>query len=141
MSEEDPLQSPDHGDARSVADLMLKSPKTLTGDATVQEVRAVLANPRVQLVLLADGRTFRGAVTEIPEDADPQAAALQFAQAEPELIAPGESAAVAFSRARQNPERRLIVIDEPETLLGLVCLNRAGTGFCGATRPTSVSAF
>jgi hypothetical protein len=126
------LQTPDILDDRSVADLMLTNPKTAAGDATVQQVRELLANPRVQLVLLADGRTFRGAVTEIPDDADPQGAALQFAQPEPELITAGESAAVAFARARQNPYRRLIVVDEHDTLLGLVCLNRAQTGFCGA---------
>ena len=58
-------------DRRVVADLMLRNPKTLPGDARVADVRAVLDNPRVQLVLLADGQRFRA--RSPPADADPEA--------------------------------------------------------------------
>jgi hypothetical protein len=112
---------------------------SVAGDATVREVGELLANPRVQLVLLADDGVFRGAVTEIPADAGPQGAARHFAQPEPELIGPDEPAAVAFSRASESPFRRLVVVDDRHALLGLVCLNRASTGFCGASQPTAVS--
>jgi hypothetical protein len=52
---------PARGEGQVVADLMLRDPKTLPGDASVSEVRAVLDNPRVQLVLLTGGTAFRGA--------------------------------------------------------------------------------
>jgi CBS domain-containing protein len=114
------------------ADLMLRNPKTVPGDATVAEVRAVLSNPRVQLVLLADGTTFRGAITELPSDAEPGGFALEFAVPSPDTIAPDEPAATAFARAAANPNRRVVVLDEHGALLGLLCLNSTRTRFCGA---------
>ena len=120
-------------DRRVVADLMLRNPKTLPGDARVADVRAVLDNPRVQLVLLADGERFRGAVTEFPADADPEAAALAFAERSPVTIGPTESADAAFAAATASPHRRAIVLDDRGNLLGLLCLNETLTRFCGAS--------
>jgi hypothetical protein len=120
---------------QTVADLMLRTPKTLPAEASVADVRVLLDSPRVQMVLLADGRRFRGAITELPEEADPDAAALPFAEPKPEALSPSDSAETAYDRAARNPHRRIIVLDEDETLLGLLCLNRGGTGFCGASRP------
>ena len=123
---------PAWGEGAVVADLMLRDPKTVPGDATVAEVRQVLGNPRVQLVLLADGPVFRGAITELPSDAEPEGVALDFAVPSPDTIAPDEPAATAFARAAANPDRRVIVLDEHGTLLGLLCLNSTRTRFCGA---------
>jgi len=95
----------------------------------------LLESPRVQMVLLVDGRRFRGAITELPNGADPDAAALPFAERKPETLSPGDSAETAYARAARNPYRRIIVLDEDETLVGLLCLNLGGTGFCGAPRP------
>ena len=120
-------------DRRVIADLMLRNPKRLPGDASVADVRAVLDNPRVQLVLLADGQRFRGAVTELPADADPEAAALDFAERSPITIGPTESAEAAFAAAAASPHRRAIVLDDRGNLLGLLCLNETLTRFCGAT--------
>jgi CBS domain-containing protein len=114
----------------SAADLMLRNPKTLAGDASVAEVRDQLANPKVQMVLLADGQVFRGAITELPADAVPTDAALDYADAEPETITPDGSADDAFERASASPHRRVIVLDGDDRLLGLLCLNAARTGFC-----------
>ena len=76
MSSAEPIWT----DRRVVADLMLRNPKTLPGDASVADVQSVLDNPRVQLVLLADGDRFRGAVSELPAGSDPDASALDFAE-------------------------------------------------------------
>ena len=118
------------GNARVASDLMLGAPKTLRGDASVEEVRAVLANPKVQMVLLADGQTFRGAVTAIPAEAGAAEPALAYADPQPETIAPDASAATAFERAMASPHRRVIVLDGDQNLLGLLCLNAKRTGFC-----------
>ena len=48
----------------------------------------LLESPRVQMVLLVDGRRFRGAITELPNGADPDAAALPFAERKPETLSP-----------------------------------------------------
>ena len=114
----------------SVADLMLRNPKTLAGDASVDEVRSQLANPKVQMVLLADGQAFRGAVTAIPDDAAPADLALAYAVNEPETLPPDASADEAFERAAASPHRRVIVLDGDDNLLGLLCLNQSRTGFC-----------
>ena len=115
------------------ADLMLREPKTLTADASVAEVREQLANPRVQMVLLADGRVFKGAVTELPADAEPDARALDHADTDPEVISPHASADEAFERAAASPNRRVVVLDDDRNLLGLLCLNRDRSGFCGSS--------
>jgi CBS domain-containing protein len=115
------------------ADLMLREPKTLSADASVAEVREQLANRRVQMVLLADGRAFKGAVTRIPADAAPGARALEHADTDPEVISPHASADEAFERAAASPNRRVIVLDDDRNLLGLLCLNRDRSGFCGSS--------
>lgn len=115
------------------SDLMLREPKRLTADASVAEVRDQLANPRVQMVLLADGRAFRGAVTQIPADAASDDRALDHADTEPEVISPHASADEAFERAAASPTRRVIVLDDDRNLLGLLCLNRDRSGFCGSS--------
>jgi CBS domain-containing protein len=114
----------------SVADLMLRKPKTLGGDASVAEVREQLTNPKVQLVLLADGPVFRGAVTSLPAEAEPNEAALAYVERNPETIPPDASDDEAFARAAASPNRRVIVLDDDRNLLGLLCLNQARTGFC-----------
>jgi CBS domain-containing protein len=114
----------------SAADLMLRNPKTLAGDASVAEVREQLADPKVQMVLLADGQAFRGAVTALPADAAPSDLALDYADDAPETIPPDASADEAFERAGASPHRRVIVLDGDDTLLGLLCLKADRTGFC-----------
>jgi hypothetical protein len=81
--------------------------------------------------LLADGRRFRGAIAEIPADADDGAPAATCTEPAPATIGPGEPAADGFERAKENPQRRVVVVDEDENLLGLLCLKASLTGFCG----------
>jgi hypothetical protein len=116
--------------AQVAADLMLRDPKALSGDATVAAVGSVLANPKVQMVLLADGSVFRGAVTSLPADAPADAPALDYADPSPDTIHPDEPATVAFDRANASPHRRVIVLGDDGALLGLLCLNARRTGFC-----------
>jgi CBS domain-containing protein len=113
------------------ADLMLPDPKTLGADASVAEVRDLLANPKVQLVLLTDGREFKGAVTDVPPDAAPGDRALAYIDPGAETISPFASADEAFERTAAAPNRRVIVLDDDRNLLGLLCLNQGRTGFCG----------
>lgn len=116
---------------RVVADVMLREPKTLPADATVGQVRELLERPSVQMVLLADGDLFSGAVTELPSDAPDGEPAVDFADPSPVSLGPDESAAAAFELAARLPHRRVVVLDEERHLLGLLCLNQARTKFCG----------
>ena len=113
------------------ADLMVVDPKTLGADASVAEVRDLLANPKVQMVLLIDGRAFKGAVTHVPPDAALGDRAIAYVDPRAETISPFASADEAFERAAASPNRRVIVLDDDQNLLGLLCLNPSRTGFCG----------
>jgi CBS domain-containing protein len=114
----------------ATADLMLRDPKTLSVEASVGEARELLANPKVQMVLLADGQAFKGAVTHIPAEASARDRAVNYVDPDAEVISPQASDDEAFERAAANPTRRLIVLDEADNLLGLLCLNKNRTGFC-----------
>jgi len=114
----------------TVADVMLATPKTLSTQTTVAEARSQLANSHVQMLLLTDGALYRGAVTSIPDDADPSALALRYIDPDAETIAPTDPAEAAYERSSHSPYRRVIVLDSEGVLRGLVCLNPSRTGFC-----------
>jgi len=120
-------------DGLVVADVMLREPRTLPGDARVHEVRAQLANPKMQMVLLADHRRFVGAITAIPSNAPDQDPAVAYADPNPETISADAPSGVAFEQAFASPHRRVIVLDDAGALLGLLCLNASRTRFCQTT--------
>ena len=126
-------------DSPTTADVMLRRPRTLPDDASVGEVRELLANPSVQLVLLTSGSRFRGAVAAIPDSARPDEPALGFAEPNPATLSPDDPASVAFARTVADPYRRVVVLDENDELVGLVCLDVTRTRFCGidASKPAS----
>jgi CBS domain-containing protein len=126
------MESRSGGGGQVVKDLMLTNPKTLPVDAPVSEVRAILQNPSVQMVLLTDGQTFAGAITNLPPDAPPKRLALEFADPEPDTIGPDEPASTALARTAANPHRRVVVVGDDASLLGLLCLDASRTRFCGA---------
>jgi CBS domain-containing protein len=114
----------------TVADVMLVTPKTSPADISVSVARVALADRHVQMVLLTEGRVFRGAVTEIPEGADPDSPAIAYADAAAETIAATEPAEAAYERTRRNPHRRVVVLGPDRELVGLLCLDRTLTKFC-----------
>jgi CBS domain len=118
-------------DGLTVADVMLRHPKTLPSSASVREVRALLERPSVQMVLLADEGVFAGAVTELPAHAPADEPALPFADPSPTSLRPGDEAATAFSVTAALPHRRAVVLGETNALVGLVCLDETRTRFCG----------
>jgi len=69
----------------------------------------------------------------VPPEAPPGQRALDYADPEPGTIGADEPASTAFARTAANPHRRLVVVDDDATLLGLLCLNAARTRFCGAS--------
>jgi CBS-domain-containing membrane protein len=118
----------------TAGDVMLPTPKTLRPDVSVQRAREALADEHVQMLLIADGTEFRGAITAIPDDADPLEPALRHVDQAAETTGPTEPAEAAFEQAKKNPYRRVVVLDQNRTLLGLICLNKTLTGFCTASK-------
>lgn len=115
----------------TVADVMLRAPRTLAPGATVADARAAFANPRERLVLVADGPRFLGTVlreqvADGPGDAgldglyDPGAG----------RVGPDEPVSRALAALDAADADRLPVVREDGTLVGLVCLNRRHGHFC-----------
>ena len=116
----------------TIADVMLRRPKTLAADATVADARRMRENKSVPLLLLVDDRRFIAAVSQIPEHADPDESLLSFAEDAPPTTTEADlPVSVALERLDYRPGGRLIVLDEDKTLVGLVCLTSTGRDFCG----------
>jgi CBS-domain-containing membrane protein len=116
-----------------VRDVMVRRPKTLPAQATVAELRAHFENPRVRTALLADGGRFAGAVApeELPADAPGSEPARAHARSDLPTVGPDATMADAVALLDSRGDNRLIVLDEDgETIAGLLCLDKPGTGFC-----------
>ncbi|NHA69785.1 CBS domain-containing protein [Phycicoccus flavus] len=116
---------------RTVADVMLSTPKTHGPDATAGDLRALFRDDHVHVALVVDaGRLLavvdRDDVCTAPDDT-PAAACGAGAE---RSVTPGEDVEVLRRRMREQGSRRYAVVDEDGMLLGLLCLKRSGRGFC-----------
>ena len=114
----------------TVADVMLRKPKTLPADVTVADARSAFENQSVQMLLLVDGDRFRGAVTAIPADAGPNEPVVDFVDLSAPVVSEDMSVSDALARLEHRRSGRLVVLDGEE-LVGLVCLAKDGVTFCG----------
>jgi CBS domain-containing protein len=115
----------------TVSEVMLRTPKTLPADVTVAEARAALERASVKMLLLVDGSRFRGAVTEIPDEAVPERRAIEFVDDSAPTVAESTPVSQALEQLDERSSGRLVVLDGDE-LVGLVCLARDGVTFCGS---------
>ncbi|HEY0952080.1 CBS domain-containing protein [Nocardioides sp.] len=116
---------------RTVADVMLRQPKTLPVTASVAEARAALYDDHVHVVLLVDDGILAGAVDRTDLTGAPDSApALEHAVLDGRTVVPTAAAEEARQLLLATGRRRLAVMDEDGTLLGLLCLKRRRTGFC-----------
>jgi len=117
----------------TVGEVMMPEPKTHPADALVGDVRRAFEKPSVRTVLLADGGVFRGAIErdDLPEDAREDEPAAQYADTQPVTATPAMPISEAIKLLDDQPEPRLIVLDEDgATLRGLLCFNRSSSEFC-----------
>ena len=112
---------------------MVRRPKTLPAEATVADARKALEYERVKLLLLVDGDRFVATVSAVPSGAEPHEPAMTYADADPPMVAGDASVGRALELLEHRPNGRLVVVDDEQTLLGLVCLTSDGTEFCGVT--------
>ncbi len=112
----------------TVRDVMLAEARTIPPDTPVEDVRETFANPRVKLLLVADGERFLGTLTP---GAVPAAGTIaQGVDTETPTLAPDDG----IERALELLERtsRVPVVDAGGRLHGLVCLNRGKSAFCAS---------
>ena len=115
-----------------VRDVMLRRPKTMPAEASVEEARAALANDHVHLVLLTDGSTLVGTLarTDLPPGAPGSGPALPWSTLRDRTVPATAPADAVPAILAARGLRRLAVVDDDGTLLGLICLKRRRTGFC-----------
>jgi predicted transcriptional regulator len=121
-----------------VRDVMVRRPKTLPAQATVAELRAHFDNPRVRTALLADGGRFAGAIApeELPADAAGADPARAHARTDQPTVGPDATMEDAMALLARWGDNRLLVLEpDGETIAGLLCLDKPGTGFCTDRRP------
>lgn len=117
---------------RCAADLAVRHPKTLAADATIGVVREQLADDHVHLVLLTEGGRLVGTMTREDlwpalDDSEP---ARRHARLEGRTVPPTRPASWVLDDLRERQARRVAVVAADGTLVGLVCLNRRGSGVC-----------
>ena len=117
-----------------VRDVMVHRPKTLPSDATVADLRAMFANPRMQCALLADGGRFVAAIApaELPEAAGAGEPARAYARADIPTLGPDAPMTEAIALLEERDDFRLVVLEAGE-LAGLLCLDHRRTTFCTFT--------
>ena len=117
----------------TAADLALREPTLLHPDATVDDVRRLLARPKVHLALLVDdaGVLVAAVDTEdLPADARGDAPSAALGVPPARTVPPGLDGDEVRRRLRAQGVRRAAVVDDGGRLVGLVCLKRHGRGFC-----------
>lgn len=120
------------GTGALVRDVMLRRPKTMPAETSVEEARAALANDHVHLVLLTDGSTLVGTLarTDLPPGGPGSGPALPWSTLRDRTVPATAPADAVPAILAARGLRRLAVVDDDGTLLGLICLKRRRTGFC-----------
>lgn len=112
----------------TVRDVMLAEARTIPPDTPVEDVRETFANPRVKLLLVAEGERFLGTLTP---DAVPAAGTIaDGVDTETATLSPDDGIARALELLEHTS--RVPVVDADGRLHGLVCLNRGRSAFCAS---------
>jgi CBS domain-containing protein len=113
----------------AVRDIMLREARSVGPDTPVADVRATFANPKVKLLLVADGERFLGTLGpgDLPAGDDGTIAAHVRGYAP--RVTPDEPVARALELVEATGLSRIPVVDG-ERLQGLVCFNREHAAFC-----------
>src|SRR4051812_29035874 len=112
----------------TVRDVMLAEARTIPANTPVEDVRETFANPRVKLLLVADGERFLGTLS--PGDVPAEGTIAAGVDTAVPTLRPDDG----IDRALELLERtsRVPVVGEDGRLHGLVCLNRGKSAFCAS---------
>jgi CBS domain-containing protein len=115
----------------AVRDVLLREARAVSPDTPVQQVRETFENPRVKLLLVADGDRFLGTIgpDDLP-DGDGTIAA--HVRGDAPRVAPDDAVQTALELVAQTGLVRIPVVDGDGRLEGLVCFNRARNAFCAS---------
>jgi len=114
------------------ADIMHRHLTTLPASTTIPELREYFAaSGSRRLALFVDGERYAGCLMrdDLPED---DGAALADHLSREPVARASEPAELARDKALAHPSRRAAIVDDAGALVGIVAINRARDGFCGA---------
>ena len=112
----------------AVRDVMLAEARTIPPDTPVEDVRETFANPRVKLLLVADGERFLGTLS--PDDVPAAGTIAAGVDTEVPTLRPADGVDRALELLEHTS--RVPVVDPEGRLHGLVCLNRGKSAFCAS---------
>ena len=117
---------------KTVGDVVVRLPKTLPAGTTVDQARACFADDHVHMLLLADSGRLLGTLvrTDLPDGVSGATLALTRARVWGRTVPADMSAEQARKLLLARGLRRLAVVDDDGTLVGLLCLKRRLAGFC-----------
>ena len=117
---------------KTVADVVVRLPKTLPIDASITQARGAFADDHVHMLLLTENGQLKGTLlrTDLPDHLDGTDAALSHSRVSGRTIPADTPAELAHAILLACGQRRLAVVDADGFLLGLLCLKRQLTGFC-----------
>jgi CBS domain-containing protein len=118
--------------AAVVADVMAHAPKVDGPSLTVGDYHAAFADDHVHMLLLVEEGRLLGTLVrgDVPAQVEASAAALPYAVLSGRTVGPDEPAGGVRSEMLASGVRRLVVVDEEGSLVGLLCLKRDLSGFC-----------
>jgi CBS-domain-containing membrane protein len=116
----------------AVRDVLLREARTVAADTPVSEVRETFENPRVKLLLVADGERFLGTLApdDLPAGADGPIA--PHVRGDTPRLAADDGVDEALKLVRDTGAARIPVVDADGRLEGLVCFNRSRNVFCAS---------
>ncbi|MGE0170330.1 CBS domain-containing protein [Nocardioides sp.] len=116
----------------TVADVLLRIPKTHGLGLTVLQAREALADDHVHMLLLTEDGVLHGTLvrSDLEGPLDPGRSALGLATLAQRTVDPAAPLEDVVSLMDQSGTRRLAVTDSDNRLLGLLCRKRSLRGFC-----------
>ncbi|MEC3978399.1 CBS domain-containing protein [Amycolatopsis sp. H20-H5] len=115
----------------TVADAMIRFPQVCGPATTTAHVRELFRDDHVHAVLVVDNDKLM-AVVERPDvtTVPPEFPARLAGRLRGRVSSPDADLDATWHTMTALRRRRLAVIDDHQLLLGLLCLNRTGLGFC-----------
>jgi CBS domain-containing protein len=114
----------------TVSDVMLRGARAVSPESGLADVRETFANPRVKLILVADGERFVGILTPADVPAEGDGPVADYVNADAPRVAPGDPIGKALDLVAATGMDRIPVVDADDQLLGLVCWNTRRSVFC-----------
>jgi CBS-domain-containing membrane protein len=116
----------------TVADAVVRLPKTLPTDISVAQARTAFSDDHVHMLLITANGRLKGTLlrTDLADHLDDTDAALPHSHISGRTISADTPSELARAIMLACGQRRLAAVDEHGFLLGLLCLKRRLNGFC-----------